>query len=98
MVLPPRRVLSRRSAPPPVSPLFPQPLPGAGEYRLDLLVHIFPKGLGLVRLQQPYVKGLHRHGESRTQIYVSQGTGFWGPPMRLGTVCEITEIILKAEG
>jgi hypothetical protein len=50
----------------------------------------------LVRLQQPYVKGLHRHGQTRTQIYVSQGTGFWGPPMRLGTRGEITEIILRA--
>ena len=26
--------------------------------------------------------GLHRHGEA--QIYVSRGTGYWGPPMRLG--------------
>jgi predicted MPP superfamily phosphohydrolase len=52
----------------------------------------------LVRLQQPYVKGLHRHGDGRTQIYVSQGTGFWGPPMRLGTTGEITEIILRADG
>jgi hypothetical protein len=50
----------------------------------------------LVRLQQPYVKGLHRHGQARTQVYVSQGTGFWGPPMRLGTTGEITEIILRA--
>lgn len=48
----------------------------------------------VVPLQQPYVKGLHRHGP-RTQIYVSQGTGFWGPPMRLGTANEITAIELK---
>ncbi len=52
----------------------------------------------LVRLQQPYVEGLHRHGRTRTQVYVSQGTGFWGPPMRLGTRNEITEIILRADG
>ncbi len=49
----------------------------------------------LVGLQQPYNKGLHRHGE-RTWIYVNQGTGLWGPPMRLGTEGEITEISLRA--
>jgi uncharacterized protein len=54
---------------------------------------IWPWG-ALVRLQQPYVRGLHRIGES--QLYVSCGTGFWGPPMRLGAPAEITEIILRA--
>lgn len=53
---------------------------------------IFPFNF-LVRLNQPYVKGLHRHN-SRTQIYVNKGTGFWGPPMRLGASAEITQIIL----
>jgi uncharacterized protein len=46
----------------------------------------------LVRLAQPYIAGLHRHGD--TQIYVSPGTGYWGPPMRLGTRSEITRIRL----
>jgi hypothetical protein len=45
-----------------------------------------------VRLQQPFVAGLHRLG--RAQIYVSNGTGYWGPPMRLGAPAEITEIEL----
>jgi hypothetical protein len=54
---------------------------------------IWPWG-ALVRLQQPYIRGLHRIGES--QLYVSCGTGFWGPPMRLGAPAEITEIILRA--
>ncbi len=49
----------------------------------------------LVYLQQPYVKGLHEH--RGTQIYVSQGTGFWGPPMRLGSRSEITQVILRSE-
>lgn len=53
---------------------------------------IWPFGL-LVPLAQPYVKGLHRHGDL-TQIYVSQGTGFWGPPMRLGAPAEVTRVIL----
>ncbi|NQY52480.1 MAG: metallophosphoesterase [Campylobacteraceae bacterium] len=45
----------------------------------------------LVKLQQPYVRGLHQHNES-TQIYINKGTGFWGPPMRLGASSEITII------
>jgi hypothetical protein len=47
----------------------------------------------VVRLQQPFVAGLHRRG--RSQIYVSRGTGYWGPPMRLGAPAEITEIRLE---
>lgn len=53
---------------------------------------IWPFGM-LVPLAQPYVSGLHRHGD-HTQIYVSQGTGFWGPPMRLGAPAEITKVVL----
>ena len=52
---------------------------------------IFPFNF-MVRLQQPYVAGLHTHG--RAQIYVSAGTGYWGPPMRVGAPAEITEIEL----
>ena len=55
---------------------------------------LWPFGF-FVRLAQPYVAGLHRHGDS--QIYVNPGTGYWGPPMRLGTRAEITKIILRAE-
>jgi hypothetical protein len=46
----------------------------------------------LVRLQQPFVAGLHKL--SRAYIYVSRGTGYWGPPMRVGAPAEITEIEL----
>jgi len=48
----------------------------------------------LVYLQQPYVDGLHNH--KGTQIYVSDGTGFWGPPMRLGSTAEITHVTLRS--
>jgi hypothetical protein len=48
----------------------------------------------MVRLQQPYVAGLFKHGD--THLYVSSGTGYWGPPMRLGTTPEITRITLKS--
>jgi len=54
---------------------------------------IWPWGY-LVRLTEPYVSGLHRHTD-RTQIYVSRGTGHWGPPMRLFTPSEITKIVLS---
>lgn len=49
----------------------------------------------LVYLQQPYTKGLYRYNDTATQIYISPGTGFWGPPMRLGTSAEITHITLR---
>jgi predicted MPP superfamily phosphohydrolase len=45
-----------------------------------------------VRLQQPVVSGLKRFGE--TLLYVSNGTGYWGPPMRLAAPAEITQIRL----
>ncbi|MBW2522545.1 MAG: metallophosphoesterase [Deltaproteobacteria bacterium] len=43
----------------------------------------------------PYPAGLHRHGE--TWIYVSVGTGYVGPPIRLGTRAEITLLTLRRE-
>ncbi|WP_323597686.1 metallophosphoesterase [Aliarcobacter butzleri] len=54
---------------------------------------IFPFNF-LVKLEQPYVKGLHQHNDT-TQIYVNKGTGFWGPPMRLGASSEITVLRLS---
>jgi predicted MPP superfamily phosphohydrolase len=53
---------------------------------------IWPFG-ALVRLNQPYIAGLHRHDE-HAQIYVSRGTGYWGPPMRLFCPAEITKLVL----
>ena len=43
-----------------------------------------------VKLQQPYTSGLHKHAS--TWIYVSKGTGYWGPPVRVGSTAEITQI------
>ncbi|STP12597.1 metallophosphoesterase [Helicobacter mustelae] len=56
---------------------------------------IFPFNF-LVLLKQPYLKGLH-HYDSHSLIYINQGTGFWGPPMRLFTRSEITFITLKPQ-
>jgi predicted MPP superfamily phosphohydrolase len=46
-----------------------------------------------VRIATPYVAGRYREG--RAQLYVSRGTGFWGPPLRLFAPAEITEITLR---
>ncbi len=54
----------------------------------------FPWNL-VVYLVQPYVSGLSRH--ENTQIYVSRGTGYWGPPLRVGAPSEITVITLRAD-
>ena len=48
---------------------------------------IFPFNL-LTRLFYRYVNGLH--SKDGTYLYVSPGTGTWGPPMRLGSRNEIT--------
>jgi predicted MPP superfamily phosphohydrolase len=48
-----------------------------------------------VSLQQPYVAGLHRMGG--LQVYVSRGTGYWGPPMRLGARSEITRLRIRGQ-
>jgi predicted MPP superfamily phosphohydrolase len=51
----------------------------------------FPWNL-VVGFTQPYVSGLYKH--AGTQIYVSRGTGYWGPPVRVGSPSEITLIKL----
>ena len=56
---------------------------------------IWPWGL-VVRMTEPYVKGLHRYNGS-TYVYVSCGTGLWGPAMRLGAAAEITLLELVRE-
>jgi uncharacterized protein len=45
-----------------------------------------------VRLQQPFTAGLHQL--DRLLVYVSRGTGYWGPPKRFGAPSEITRIRL----
>ncbi|KZE99947.1 MULTISPECIES: metallophosphoesterase [unclassified Rhodococcus (in: high G+C Gram-positive bacteria)] len=49
----------------------------------------------LVRLDQPVVHGLSRHG-ARTQLYTSRGSGFWGPPFRVFAPSEISVLTLVA--
>jgi hypothetical protein len=49
----------------------------------------------LVRLMFKYMYGIYKYDE--TYLHVSPGTGTWGPPMRLGSRCEITVITLRSE-
>ncbi|MCX5401742.1 metallophosphoesterase [Streptomyces sp. NBC_00102] len=49
----------------------------------------------LVRLDQPALAGLSRHG-ARTLLYTSRGTGFWGPPFRVFAPSEITLLVLRS--
>jgi predicted MPP superfamily phosphohydrolase len=48
----------------------------------NLFIHLF----------QPFTSGLHRL--KNLWIYVSRGTGYWGPPNRFGVPSEITRIRL----
>jgi len=52
----------------------------------------FPWTLVLKAIQ-PFRQGLYRVGN--LALYVTPGTGYWGPPNRLGTRGEVTLLILK---
>lgn len=69
-------------------------------YRCDLMLsghthggQIFPFGL-LVMAAQPYLAGLHAHSPAQ-QIFVSRGTGYWGPPLRFLAPSEISQLIIQ---
>jgi predicted MPP superfamily phosphohydrolase len=47
-----------------------------------------------VRFQQPFTAGLNRL--KNLWVYTSRGTGYWGPPLRLGAPSEITRLTLVA--
>lgn len=49
-----------------------------------------------VRYFQPFTAGLHR--VKSLWVYVSRGTGYWGPPNRFGVPAEITRIRLVPAG
>ena len=79
----------------------PKQIDAAVEHGIDLQIsghthggQIWPFNF-LVRLDQPTVAGLTRHGP-RTQLYTSRGTGFWGPPFRVFAPSEITLLTLRA--
>jgi predicted MPP superfamily phosphohydrolase len=47
----------------------------------------------LIRCFQPFTAGLYRL--DRLSVYVSRGTGYWGPPNRFGVPSEITRLTLR---
>lgn len=47
----------------------------------------------LVALAEPFVAGLYRRG--RSQLYVSRGTGTWGPRVRTLAPQELTELTIR---
>ncbi|MFO8090169.1 MAG: metallophosphoesterase [Desulfatiglandaceae bacterium] len=71
-----------------------QPVP-ASDFDLQLSGHthggqLFPFNF-VVGIVYPWVRGLHETGDG-SWIYISRGTGFWGPPVRLFAPPEITVI------
>ncbi|WP_454901674.1 metallophosphoesterase [Variovorax gossypii] len=72
------------------------PLAAAAGYQLQLSGHthggqFFPWNF-FVPMQQPFTAGLHRLHDM--WVYVSRGTGYWGPPKRFGAPSEITLLTL----
>jgi hypothetical protein len=92
-------------APPDVRPRVllahqPRSAPAAAEAGFDLQLsghthggQFWPWNL-FVRLQQPFTAGLDRLGA--LWIYTSRGSGYWGPPKRLGVPSEIARVRLVA--
>jgi predicted MPP superfamily phosphohydrolase len=78
----------------------PRTAPAAQEAGFDLQISGHTHGgqffpwIFFVRFQQPFTAGLHRLG--RLWVYVSRGTGYWGPPKRLAAPSEITRLRLVA--
>jgi predicted MPP superfamily phosphohydrolase len=66
-------------------------------YHLQLSGHthggqFFPWNLAVKRIY-PISGGLGKDGN--LWVYVSHGSGYWGPPIRLGTLGEVTELIFE---
>ncbi|MCW5212195.1 metallophosphoesterase [Desulfobulbus sp. TB] len=77
----------------------PKAVEQAAPYGVDLVLsghmhggQIWPFNY-LTPLQQPYLKGFYQY--QNTLLYVNQGTGYWGPPMRVGTYKEISVFTLN---
>jgi uncharacterized protein len=74
------------------------PLGARAGFDLQLSGHthagqFFPWTLAVRLVHAPHVAGLSREGAMR--VYVSAGTGTWGPPVRFGTSPELTLLVLK---
>jgi len=74
------------------------PLGAGAGFDLHLSGHthggqFFPWTLAVRLVHSPHVAGLSREGSM--WVYVSAGTGSWGPPVRFGTSPEITLVTLE---
>jgi len=74
----------------------PDAVPAAAGQGINLMLsghthygQIFPFNF-IIRLLYERMKGLHQ--VDGCWLYISPGSGYWGPPMRLGSHCEITLI------
>ena len=73
------------------------PLGAKAGFHLQLSGHthggqFFPWTIAVRLVHAPHVAGLSREGAM--QVYVSAGTGTWGPPVRFGTSPELTLVRL----
>jgi uncharacterized protein len=70
-----------------------------GDLKIDFTMHGHTHGGQFIpwnwfaTIGQPFIKGLHRWNEGL--VYVSKGTGYWGPPVRLGARSEVTVFSLR---
>lgn len=96
-------VLDGRDEDRPLILLAHQPLvfPAAAEAGVDLQLsghthggQIIPFQLMIRLVYSRFVSGLYRSGNA--QLHVSPGTGFWGPPIRVGAPAEITVLEIRA--
>jgi uncharacterized protein len=74
------------------------PLGARAGFDLQLSGHthagqFFPWTLAVRLVHAPHVAGLSREG--KMWVYVSAGTGTWGPPVRFGTSPEVTLLTLQ---
>ena len=79
-------------------PEVPKGISGLFDLQLSGHLHggqIFPF-IPLIRIAYPYISGLHELPD-KSNLYISRGTGLWGPPMRVFAPPEITVIDLIPE-
>lgn len=76
----------------------PRSLFAALPHQFDLMIsghthggQFFPWNLAAAA-GQPYIEGLHKH--EHMWVYVSRGTGYWGPPVRVAARSEVTVLTL----
>jgi predicted MPP superfamily phosphohydrolase len=72
------------------------------EYNIQLVIsghthggQMFPMVI-IAYLVNPFYAGLYRYGNGH--VYVSQGTVYWGIPMRMFSEAEITRVFLRSAG